>query len=58
MKCPKCGGKMVVSDTVQNPEYNEIMRRRLCVNGHSFFSVEKIVDWTAEFVEKWQIYHR
>lgn len=49
---------MVVSDTVQNPDDNEIMRRRLCVNGHSFFSVEKIVDWTAEFVEKWQMYHR
>lgn len=30
MKCPNCGGKTGVVETIYNPDANEIYRRRRC----------------------------
>lgn len=53
MKCPKCSGKIQVTDTVHTAD-NEIYRKRKCLScGRFFYTTEFEVEVTAEFLEEW-----
>jgi transcriptional regulator NrdR family protein len=59
MTCPKCNGKIQVSDTVHNEKENEIMRKRDCRRcGYQFFTIEYEVIVNQKFLEEWDIHHR
>jgi transcriptional regulator NrdR family protein len=60
MICPKCGSdKAGVTDTVKNPDANEIYRKRKCRDcGKAFHTIEFEVDYDDQFVEGWQKYYR
>lgn len=59
MKCPKCGGKVNVMDTVHNTDLNEIYRERICEDcGHIFYTTEYEVVQNQAFEEDWAQYHR
>lgn len=59
MVCSKCGGKLVSTDTVNNPDANEVYRRKCCSNcGCIVYTSEFEVDQDERFREEWTKYHR
>lgn len=53
MKCPKCGGRVKVTDTTNSAE-NEIYRKRAClVCGHVFYTTEFEVEQTNGFLNEY-----
>lgn len=58
MLCPKCNGKVLVTDTRGTPN-NDIYRERKCVNcGYIFYTIEFEVESTDDFKKEWSKYHR
>lgn len=52
MKCPKCNGKVYVTDTTNNDEDHEIYRRRVCKEcGKIFYTTEFEVEYTDDFAK-------
>lgn len=59
MKCPKCGGKIIVIDIVQDDDDNKTYRKRKCLNcDHIFFTTEFEAERTYLFINNWQKKHR
>lgn len=59
MICPKCKGKVTVTDTVNNNEGNETLRERTCnVCGHIFYTTEYITYLDQAFQDDWKKYYR
>ena len=59
MDCPKCLGKLITKDVVNNPIENEIYRMKKCSScGHTFFTVEYEVTINKRFEEDWAEHHR
>lgn len=59
MICPKCGGKIKVSDLVHNDTHNETYRRKECkLCGYRFYTTEYEVEKTSEFWRIWSNNHR
>lgn len=42
MLCPRCGRKVSTTDTVTNGQF--VARRKICVNGHVFKTIEIPLD--------------
>lgn len=56
MTCPKCNGKVKVTDTV-NAGNEEIYRRKMCLScGLIFYTAEFQVDFDEKFKETWNRY--
>lgn len=50
MNCPKCGGKVVVTDNAHNTDTNEIYRKKKClVCNHRFTTIEFEVEQDKKF---------
>lgn len=59
MVCPKCKGKIYVTDSVHNKKENETYRLKKCINcSHTFFTVECEVIQNQRFKEDWFKNHR
>lgn len=57
MKCPKCGGKVFVTDTAQHTDANETYRRKMCQSCQNpFFTVEFEIENTKELRAIWNTY--
>lgn len=60
MKCPKCDGKLVVTDITHTPD-NKTLRRKRCVAcANAIRTVEYVIriDEIADFEENFSSYHR
>lgn len=56
MVCPKCKGKVTVTNVV-NVSWNEIYRSKKCLNcGHVFFTAEFEVEPNKRFKKEWNLY--
>lgn len=59
MKCPNCGGKNYVCDTVHNYKTNEIYRRRKCTECKKvFYTVEFEIELTKDVRESLSEYRK
>lgn len=59
MNCPKCNGKIIVSDIVHNDDTQETYRKKKCIDcGHVFYTVEFITEETRQFRRDWIYHHR
>lgn len=59
MTCPRCGGKVRVIDSVNDPDENEIYRKRKCEDCELvFYTSECEVRADTYFRSKWYRYHR
>ena len=59
MKCPNCGKKLLVKDTVHNVADNEVYRKRICKEcGETIFTTEFEVDPDMDYMELWYSNHR
>ena len=59
MNCPKCGENSRVKLNLFDKKENEMFRRHKCPEcGHSFHTVEFVVDENESFKEIWGILHR
>lgn len=59
MTCPKCAGKLLVVDTVQNKDDNETYRRKVCSScGEVIFTMEFAVERDEQFRAIYQKYYR
>lgn len=59
MICPKCKGKLQVTDSVHNDNENETYRLKKCIScNHTFFTVEYEVIQNQRFEEDWAEHHR
>lgn len=57
MKCPKCMGKLTVTDTTY--VNNDIYRRRKCtVCGNILYTIEFVVEYDDMFKKEWNKNHR
>lgn len=60
MKCPVCGTKTTIRDSVSCPD-NETLRKHVCKNpecGKYFFTKEVVVEPNFDYNYKWHINHR
>lgn len=54
MVCPRCGGRVGVTDVVNNEKENETYRRKRCASCHKeFFTVEFEVIENERFRREW-----
>ena len=52
MVCPKCGGKLHTEDVRNNPETNEVYRKRRCyICDYVFFTMEFEVERDKNFLD-------
>lgn len=59
MKCPNCGAKLYVADSVPLPEGDEMYRLRFCKEcGEFVYTTEFIVQKTDAFMKSWYENHR
>ena len=59
MTCPKCNGKLQITDIVHNPKEHETYRLKKCRScKYIFFTVEYEVIQNRRFAEDWAEYHR
>lgn len=50
--CDKCGGRLKVTNTLNRPRENEIVRRLKCLRcGGVSWSIEGVVDYS--YIERW-----
>lgn len=54
MTCPKCNGRLLVTDNAHNDEMNETYRRKKCTNcEHVIYTTEFEVDYDENFQKEW-----
>ena len=59
MTCPKCEGKVTVTDSVHNSDTNETYRYKECLGcGRKFYTIEFEVDVDDKFMDEWYKHHR
>lgn len=59
LACPRCGGDAKVVDTVNNFFDDEVYRRRKCTDcGHIVYTVEREVQMSEQFLDRWNEHHR
>lgn len=59
MKCPNCGKKLLVKDTVHNVADNEVYRKRVCeCCDKIIFTTEFEVEADMDYMELWYSNHR